>query len=381
MAQCLWAFGVLAPLAEVRAAPVPAAVTLVGQRVALDETKGELTVEVTVQNHLDAALTSVEVGWLLAASADALAAVTDPGALYLAADDPKLVKPPPGVVVLRRTVDVAVKARASAPASFKIPLAGPIPEVYRTHILGYALADARLPLLLRLLGGSAAADERAAVGFFALAGTARERLAARARLDVQRWLDELEPRLAAAVPERPAATELHERLFDVRAVGVLGGERAEQLLTSLRDRGDIAAFDELLRVVLIDRLRGTRLETPLAFAVPPTARSFRDVVDAALEDARRLAELATAESREPMADDRVAKADIALPKVENREPIAEIRLPSADSGLPLAENRVPIPGDALPPAVRPFDLREQLLGLAVVVAAAVITLWLLRRNK
>ncbi len=384
MAHSLWALCLLAVGADLRAAPVPAAVTIVGQRVALDEAKGELTVEVTVQNHLEVGLVSVEVGWLLAANAEALIAVADPGALYLPADDPKHAKAAADVVVLRRVVDVAVKAQASAPASFKVPLVGPMPQIYRTHVLGYALADASLPLLLRLLNGSAAADERAAVDFFALAGTPDERQAARARLDAARWLNELEPRLIAAVPQRPSATDLHERLFVLRAVGVVGGERAEQALTSLRDRGDIAAFDELLRVVLIDRLRGTRLETPLAFAVPPKAKSFREVVEVALEDARR----PTSDGRSPIADDRLPTsdgrspiADDRLPTSDGRSPIADVRLPTSDGRSPIADVRSPTPDAFPPPSARPFDLREQLLGLAVVVAAAVITLWLLRRNK
>ncbi len=378
MAQCLWLLVVLTAAQRAEAEPVAAAVTLVGQRVALDAAEGDLTVEVTIQNHLDVPLTAVDVGWLLAPSAEALGAVTDPGALYLAKDDPKHAMPPAGVVVLRKVVGVAVKAHASAPASFVVPLVGSIPQVYRTHILGYALADANVPLLLRLLSGSAAADERAAVDFFSLTGSAQERAAARARLDAPRWLAELAPRLGAPVPQRPSATELHERLFAVRAAGVLGGERAEQLLTGLRDRGDIMGFDELLRVVLIDRLRGTRLETPLAFAVPASARSFRDVVDAALDDARRLAELASAEERPSGFDGSASIAKSREPSADDRSPGDDDPPATLDGGRRVD---VGMPPNEPPPVARPFDLREQLAGLGVVVAASVITLWLLRRNK
>jgi hypothetical protein len=83
-------------------------------------------------------------------------------------------------------------------------------------------------------------------------------------------------------------------------------------------------------VVLIDRLRGTRLETPLAFAVPASARSFRDVVDAALEDARGLNDLASVETRLPTTDDR-------LPRADDRSPMADYRLPTTDGRLPMAD--------------------------------------------
>lgn len=396
---------------------VPAAVTLTGQRVALDARTAQLTVSVVVKNELDVMLTAVEVGWLLAPDAATLARVDDPGVLFLAEDDPKHVKAPAGITALRRIVDAAVPPHGSAPVTFTVPLAAATPDVYRTYILNYALADASLPLLLRLLHGSAAADERAAVTFFALASPARERLAARARLNAERWSAELEARTSAPVPQRPSASELHERVFLVRAIGVVGGPRAEQVLTTLRDRPDLASFDELLRVVLIDRLRGTRLETPLAFAVPASSRGFRDVVDVALQDARNLLELARnegevralneearrgdgSEGRLQTSDGRLPMSDSRLPMSDGRPPMADSRLPTSDGRLPMSDSRLPTTDSRAPtsdgqsptasgdaasgdvgPSVRPFDLSEQLGGLAVVVGAAVVTLWFLRRNK
>lgn len=364
---------------------VPAAVTLTGQRVALDAVTGHLTVSVNVTNELDVALTAVEVGWLLAPDAATLARIDDPGVLFLAEDDPKRTKAPAGVTALRRIVDVAVPPRGSAPAVFTVPLTSATPDVYRTYILNYALAGGNLPLMLRLLHGSAAADERAAVTFFGIASPAGERLAARARLDAERWTAELEARTSAPVSQRPSASELHERVFLVRAMGVVGGPRAAEVLASLRDRADLASFDELLRVVLIDRLRGTRLETPLAFAVPTSARSFRDVVDAALQDARNLPELARKEGEIRALNEEARRAagpiaDGRLPRADGREPIADSRSPMTDGRAPIADSRQGGDGEDVG-VVRPFDLSEQLGGLAVVVGAAVVTLWLLRRNK
>lgn len=383
------------PLAH--AADVVAVVGLSDQRVRLDEEKHQLTVEVTVHNALEVALTAVDVGWLLAADPKAVDAISDPGALYLDADDPKHVKPPPGVTVLRRNVEVAVPPRGRAQAALTVPLAGSAPEVYRTHVLGYALADASLPVLLRLLNGSAAADERAAVEFFALAGPASARLRARQALSAhdplatELWLRALEPKLTAAVPQRPSASELHERLFVVRAVGVVGGPRAEELLTSLRDREDLASFDELLRVVLIDRLRGTRLETPLAFAVPPSARSFRDVVEVALGDAKGLAaegRAGNAEGRSPSTDGREARADGRSPSTDGREPSADGRLPRAEVRDAIAEDRQPVADGRLSSLVEGDVVSESLLqkwwlhatGLAVVVGASILMTLFLRRK-
>lgn len=272
------------------AADVPAAVTLSGQRVRLTPETHELAVDVTVHNDLGVALNAVDVGWLLAGEAKELENVRDPGPLYLDSDDPKYVLPSPGVMVVRRVVAVTVPPHGSAVASLIVDGGAGTPAVYRTHVLGYTLADASLGLLLRLLHGSAAADEKAAVDFFGLAGDAQARLTARRRLNaVSEWVDELTPRVIAPVPQHPTVSEAHERIYAVRALGVVGGPRAEVVLAQLRDRSDSALLDDLVRVALIDRLRGTRLETPLAFAVPPAARAMRDIVDTALADARDLA--------------------------------------------------------------------------------------------
>lgn len=351
----MMAFGVAASAQE------PPSVGVTGQKVQLDVDGQTLIVEATVENALDVGLESVDVGWLLAASEAQLEAVKEPGLLYLAAEDPKRIEPPTGVTVVRRSVRVAVPPHGRGVASASVPLRDGTPAVYRTHVLGYALADLSFELGMRLLRGTAAADEVAAVDFAAVAGGNGEKRRAREALRRAGWLPGITRLLSTPIVGPPTPAVLHDRIFGIRALGVLGGKDALDVLAPLRDCADMAAFDELLRVMLIDRLRGNRLETPLAFAVPVTARKMSDVFDAAIADARSdfVAREAAPIEPAPAENARVAPA---APDASSTTHVAP--LPSTE---PLPEPR--------------YAMLFRSLGWAACVIAVVVALLVLRRRK
>lgn len=266
------------------AAAEDAKVTLHGHRGALDASLAEprFSFEVTVRNGLAVPVSAVEIGVLFAQAPEALEAVRDPGRSYRDA-----TARPKDVGVVRQRVPVSLPAGGEVAARFSTPLEqdAPEPQVFLTHVLGYTLADATPALLFDLLRTEAAADEVAAVGFLAVAGEPADKREVRRRLAEDRvWTEALVSRVTAPIPARPSQEQAMARLYAVRALGVLGGSAARRALEALQGDATLGAFDEPLQVLRVARVVGSRLETPLAFAVPATARQMRDVVAAALED-------------------------------------------------------------------------------------------------
>ena len=268
-------------------------VSLSHQRAQLDLTTSApaLRFSATAHNELPVRVESVRVGILFAASGSALAAA-DASALYRRG----AAKPGAAVGVVDRAAPVVVPPGSAVAFELAIPLDGPAPEpqAFRTHVLGYTLSEASATLLLGLLDTQAAADEVAAVSFLALDGDAPARLAVRRRWGktaelVRGFAAELE----RPIPERPSERDTFRRLFAARALGVLGGRVSARALRKLAADSGLERFDEPLQVLRIARLMGSRLETPLAFAIPPGAQRMADVVGLAIEDAVGLEESAS----------------------------------------------------------------------------------------
>lgn len=268
-----------------------ARVSLTEQQAELDVGGGapRLRAKLVVESHLPVSVSQVEIGILYAEEATALE-VVDPGALYQAPDQANK-----RVGAVRKLVAVSLAAGAQVPVDFEAAVlpAGPRAQAFRAHVLGYGLEEASATLLFELLGTSGAADEVAAVDFLALRGTTAAKWAAR-----KRWGGSAElvaafaAELGSAPPARPSEQEVFRRVYAARALGVLGGARAEKALTALLREPTLAAFDEPLQLLRIGRFAGSRLQTPLAFAVPVQARRMHDVLTAALHDTTDLQPLA-----------------------------------------------------------------------------------------
>ncbi|MEE8409450.1 MAG: hypothetical protein V3T05_07590 [Myxococcota bacterium] len=290
-------------------------------RVLLDGQRGELDLEadpprlqfsVLARSTLDVPVDMVEVGVLYAGDQATLRDV-DPGAAY------RGKQPEPHAVgMVRRRFDVSLLPGKEIPLQLDIPLQphGPEAIVFRTHVLSYRLAAAPPALLFELLGTEAAADEAAVVETLALAGDPAARRAAR-----RRWGNDnvLKAALAAKLSEEVGEDAGHDQtmawVFAVRGLGVIGGELAVATLQPLLADVRLRAFDEELQVLRIARMLGSRLETPLAFAIPPEARRMQDVVTAALTDASSLdwlAEASTGAAASPPGDVAVTAAPIAV---------------------------------------------------------------------
>ena len=259
-----------------------ARVTLEGQRGELDMAgeRPRLRFHVLAHNLNRVAVDAVEVGVLFAAREEALTGV-DPGTLYRnGAGNAEI-----GVV--RQRVDVTVGASGRAALEVVVePRSGqPDPQVFRTHVLAYHLADVTAPALLALLGTPAGADELAAVETLGLIGTAEEKSAVRARWGgVPGLAAGLATAAREALPPKPGFADALKRVYALRALGVLGGDIAKRTLTELSKSPELAPLDEALLVLLSARLSGSTLEAPVAFAVPVAARRMSDVVVAALAD-------------------------------------------------------------------------------------------------
>ncbi len=261
-------------------------VTLYGQRAELvgEGNNATLLVSMTAKNHLAVPIDSVRVGVLWAQAPEQIEGA-DPAKLYR--DGPQ-----GGVGVIDEQVALSLKPGEEAPFALRaaVPPHSPQPRTFRTHVLGYNLAALSAPLLFDLLTTEAPADELAAVDALALWGDAAARARARARWGgdaalVQAFVDEA----TSGVQERPSEAQTFRRVYAVRALGVLGGDVARRALEQLLRDAEMSRFDEPLQVLRIARLRGTRLETPLAYVVPPHAARFFDLVTVALDDIDALA--------------------------------------------------------------------------------------------
>lgn len=353
-------------------------VTVRNQRVQVEAEGRTLTVEATVENGLEVPLTSVDVGWLLADAPARLEAIADPASLYLDKDDPKHAEPPPGVVVVRDAVEVLVPAKGRAVARLTTQVAADAPAVYRTHVLGYVLADASAELALRLIRGTSASDERAAVDFAGIAGADKAR--ARRALRSAGWLPAL-TRVVSTPATPPTPAILHDRIFAIRALGIVGGSEALDVLVPLRDCADMAAFDELLRFMLIDRLRGNRLETPLAFAIPTTARKMSDLFDAAINDAKSDFADAPPSPRTQVPPGSPAALSQSTPLPPGSSTALSPGTPSPP-GMPPSTGALTLPGEdvrANPPAARPLGMR--VVGWTACAIAFIVSYLALRRRK
>lgn len=334
-----------------------ARVTLEGQRGALDLSgaRPRLVFSVLAHSTLAVPVAAVEVGVLFAATEQALQRA-DASALYNAGVGSTTVG------VLRQRVAVALPpgGRAAVEVGVELRPGQPDPLAFRTHVLGYRLAQVTAAVLLELLGTRAGADEVAAVETLAVTGTAAEKRAVRERWGADR---ELVATLAATVreplPAQPNVDAVLRLVYVVRALGVLGGDTAGATLRALLADPSLAGLDEALLMLLTARVVGSPLETPIAFAVPPTARHFSEVVATALADVT-----------EPM--DTVAASDDGAAAPVPAAADASDAIPAA--AVPGQPGVAATPTVALP---HPW-LAAAVLGVASLAA---LLWWRLRRRR
>src|SRR5207249_2709612 len=128
-------------------------ITLAAQHGELDLSTGtpRLHFVLVARSTLPVPVEMVEVGVLFAKD-EAPLLKADAGGLYQS--EPAKDRQ---VGVVRRRVEVSVPAHGEAPLSLELPLAegDPDPLAFRTHVLGYRLAEVSVPLLVELLGSDA----------------------------------------------------------------------------------------------------------------------------------------------------------------------------------------------------------------------------------
>jgi hypothetical protein len=273
------------PMAE--AGLTNARVLLSGHRGGLDLEADPpvLKLSVLARNTLAVPVDRVTVGLLFAAEQSALAAY-DPAVLYRSPP-----APPTDVGAFRRSVETLIEPGADVPLTVEMQLGEgyPSPQVFQTHILSYRLAAVKPDLLFELVNTDVPADELAVVETLALAGDASAKRAAR-----ERWGSDaslvagLVLRLRQPVEGTADLETTMAWICAVRALGVVGGPLAAATLQPLLDDSRLPAFDDELQVVRAARAQHSRLEVPLAYAMPPEARRMQDVIAAALSDASSL---------------------------------------------------------------------------------------------
>lgn len=285
---CITTTGIEAP-------PNTSSVWLDGHRGVFDASAepSVLRLRALGHNHLNVPIEAVEIGVLFASEPQTLVNA-DLSRLYqpqaaLQRDNARGVDTRTDknhIGALRQWVDVRIEPKGEAVISLNFaPRPGdPEPATWVTHVLGYRLAEIDFDLLTALLHTDLFIDEVAVVETLALIDTTRKD---RVR---SRWgtRSDLITTLITAATAPPAANpnfqDALDRVFAIRALGVLGGGKARTALESLLTDSVLDPLDEPLLVVSIARLRNTPLEAPLAFAVPRQAKRMRDVVTAALDD-------------------------------------------------------------------------------------------------
>ena len=285
----------VAPTIDV--APATSSVWLDGHRGVLDASAEppQLRLLALGHNHLDVAIEAIEIGVLFAAEAKTLG-TADLARLYqpeeaLKRDSARGVDGSTmgeaRIGASRQWVDVRIEPGAEAVIALSLtPQSNdPEPATWVTHVLGYRLAEVNTDVLFGLLHTDVFSDEVAAVHTLGLTDASRKSQV-RSRFGQQ---TDLITGLITAATAKPKADpdfqDALDRVFAIRALGVLGGNEARTALESLLASSVLDPLDEPLLVVSIARLRNTPLEAPLAFAVPVQARRMRDVVTAALDDA------------------------------------------------------------------------------------------------
>jgi hypothetical protein len=328
--------------------------TLDGQRGELDVSgkQPRLRFSVLAKNKLPVAIERIRVGVIYAEDGEILRKL-DAAQVYKNKDQGGTAY---GVV--DQEVAAVVGAGGEVEVHLEVPVreGGPSPRSFVTYVLGYTLGAVHAPVLLDLLGTDAASDELAAVTALALTGAPFEQLAVRQRLhERQDLLIDFVAEVTRTVPERPSERDTLRRVFAVRALGVLGGADARAALARLREESTLSRFDEPLQVLRIARLVGSRLETPLAFAVPAAANTMADLVGTAMADV-----------------DELAKAP-AKTETDSEPPPAE-QVPDAPAALDTAAVIEPRPSTALLPA-----LATAVLTFGLVAAGLLV--WQRRRSN
>jgi hypothetical protein len=283
MAFCWVVWPALVAAAQASTPAIDAGVVLAGSRAELDARTQPLVVKLSLQakNRLAVDVDEVEVGVLYAETQEDLSRI-DPSSLYRTNGDAN-----GRVGVAKKRVAVSLASQGQTTLLVLLPL-GPkeaVPGAFALHVLGYRLAEISAKVLVGLLHTGAAADEVAAMATLAMSGALSDRLAIRARWSGRaEVIEELAAKVLAPVAPSPEQAEINERVYAIRAIGILGGARAKDTLTSLAGRADLKNLDNGVQNLAVAQVVGSRLLTPVAFAVPADATTAAAVVDAALAD-------------------------------------------------------------------------------------------------
>ena len=255
---------------------------VVEQRANLDPNGQQIHANMTLQSRLPLGVRGVRLGFLLAESDAALQGV-DTDTVY---DAPAAPGVPLKAVAYDAPLNLAPQAVITS--NLTVPMDAPVtfsPKVFLTHVLAYHLSDVDVTTLLELVNSSASVDQVAACEAFALLGDPNAKAAARQRWSkkdtLRRELTEVLQRPAPAAPEQ---ADTFGRIYAARALGVLGGAEAYEILNNLAQDPNLSQFDAPLQVLQRARQGATPQRVPLAFAIPADATSFAAVVQAALAD-------------------------------------------------------------------------------------------------
>lgn len=260
-------------------------VELFAERGAIENSTGKpvLQFDLMVKNRLSVPIYDIELGVLYAESQEQLAGA-DPAKLFLQKGNAQV-----GATTYRSHVKIGPQAQK--PLHLRIPLKEiqQEPKHFVAHVLAYKLESMTADLALELIHSDQPCDERAVVETLALTGNPKEKDAARERFGdgdrkdnalVQSFVDIAK----APVPKQAKYRHVLDRVLAIRALGVLKGPMAKNALIHLSVSKLLEPLDAPLQVISIARRQGSMLETPLAFAVPHSARHMKDVVLAALDD-------------------------------------------------------------------------------------------------
>ncbi|MBN1962198.1 MAG: hypothetical protein JW841_14775 [Deltaproteobacteria bacterium] len=256
-----------------------------------------LTCSLRVHNNLTVAISRVHIGMLVTEKSKTLEQI-NPAILYnhLANNDEqnKMIKNLSidsneiSFAVIKQTLQVTIEAESDVLIEFIVKqMQNELkPAAYVMHVLSFEFANISVPLLLKLLESQAVADEIAAIQAFGLQGTAKVRLKARhhwAEISDQ-LLPEFIAQLRNEISARPSESETFRWIFAIRALGVLGGSSAEQVLRDLLRIKELDRFDEPLQVLRIAKVRGNLYNAPLAFMLNSNTKRMIDIVAVGLSD-------------------------------------------------------------------------------------------------
>lgn len=201
----------------------------------------------------------------------------------------KSLKEAVGVLSFRVFLNLPPMGRDTVRTQISLPKEWPVSRVFDAYVLSYGIEHLSLSEMFTLLHTNAAADEAAAVHTFALAGDVQARQFARHKFGQNPELrTELLNKLGESPTLRVSQDFTADKLFTLLVLGVLGGTGVEQALMRFEEQPWFNDLEEPLQIFRIARLGGSYYETPLAFALPASVRSVRELTSWVASNVRDL---------------------------------------------------------------------------------------------